>query len=249
MRRFIILTVLVPPLLLVRCAALAGAPDPQMRAPQSLIVVRILATSPSRVLPTANSASEVQRIATVIVATSRPFEPTATAVATSTPIEPTDMSLDAMPPTETPAPIHSDSDGAEATSDVRTQLLDLHNQARAELGLPAYRMSLPLQQAAHQQADYLAGKPATELMRLGFAGHQGPNGELVATRAARVGYISNLVCENWGYFNSVQDVFDFWVTDPWHRPQVLSGDLDEVGFGISKHPEFGVVFVAVYGRQ
>ncbi len=239
MRRFIILTLLVPPLLLVRCAALAGAPDPQMRAPQSLIVVRILATSPSRVLPTANSASGVQRIAMVIGVTSRPFEPTATAGATSTPIE----------PTKTPAPIYSDSDSAEATSDVRTQLLDLHNQARAELGLPAYHMSLTLQRAAHQQADYLASKPATELMRLGFAGHQGPNGELVATRAARAGYISNLVCENWGYFNSVQDVFDFWVTDPWHRPQVLSGDLDEVGFGISKHPEFGVVFVAVYGRQ
>lgn len=132
--------------------------------------------------------------------------------------------------------------------DLRTQLLALHNQARLDAGLLPYQASAQLQQAAQSQANFLASQPAADLMNLGLAGHIGPNGDRASDRALRFGYHSNQVSENWAYDRNTQAAFDFWLFDPWHRPQVLSVDLTEVGFGISAQPEFGTIFVAVYGR-
>jgi len=138
--------------------------------------------------------------------------------------------------------------GAASIDDVRARLLTLHNQARIEAGLAPYQISDQLQQAAQYQANYLSSKAASDLMNMGIAGHIGPDGERPSARALRFGY-NGRVSENWAYYDNAQAAFDFWLTDPWHRPQVLSTELIEVGFGISTQPEFGTIFVAVYGRQ
>jgi hypothetical protein len=77
---------------------------------------------------------------------------------------------------------------AASVDDVYTQLLVLHNWARAMDGLPVYNLSPLLQQAAQLQADYLASKPATKIMQLGASGHRGPNDNTPAAHAVRLGY-------------------------------------------------------------
>lgn len=236
MKRYIVLALFALPALLDRCGVMASQPQPQPRMMQPKIVVRIVATAPAPMLPTASATRIANLVPTIPIATAQP-------------IEPTDMPAPIAPPTQMAGPNHPIADEARSVEDVHDQLLNLHNQARAEAGLSAYRMSLPLQLAAQQQANYLAAKPAPELMQLGLGGHLGPDGGNAASRAAHFGYVGRRVCENWAYFNNAQDAFDFWLTDVWHRPQVLSTELAEVGFGVSKHAEFGIVFVAVYGQQ
>jgi uncharacterized protein YkwD len=250
------------PVLLMYYASLLREQQPQMDATQPQIVMHILLTptlskagnvrqSPVSALPTptvdstatdvARPASKSSAAASATIETVAPAV-TPTVTITSLP-EPTDV------PSTVATSILSVAPEADWQDGVRYQLLHLHNRTRAESGLPPYWLSLQLQQAAQLQADYLASKSAAELMQLGLLGHQGPNGETVATRAALLGYPGSQVRENWAYFNNAQEAFDFWISDPWHRPQVMSGDLSEVGFGIAMHPQFGMVFVAMYGRQ
>jgi uncharacterized protein YkwD len=240
------LALIAVPALLVQCATQMRAHPADVDVAQPQIIVHILATSSAQATqteqagPAASTTSTAGNAPMVPTATSTPFEPRATI----TPLEPTDAPIAVTPiPTDSPF-----ADGG-SMDDMRAQLLGWHNQARDEAGLPAFGLSLILQSAAQGQADYLAAKPATELMQLGPGGHRGPNGDTVAERATRFGYDGSRITENWAYFDTVQAAFEFWLTDPWHRPQVLSSDLLEVGFGISQHPEFGLVLVAVYGKS
>jgi uncharacterized protein YkwD len=242
------LALIAVPALLAQCATQMPAQQRDVDVAQPQIIVHILATSPAQATqaeqagPAASATSTAGNAPMVPTAMSSPtpLEPQPTI----TPLEPMDGQI-AVTPVPTDLPFAKD----ESADDVRAQLLGWHNQARAEAGLPAFGLSVMLQSAAQGQADYLAAKPAAELMQLGPAGHRGPNGDTAAERAARCGYEGSRITENWAYFDTVQAAFEFWLTDQWHRPQVLSSDLLEVGFGISQHPEFGLVLVAVYGRS
>ncbi|NJM40977.1 MAG: hypothetical protein HC853_09485, partial [Anaerolineae bacterium] len=120
MKRPIVLALLELPALLVRCGLPMSASQPQAKRPH--IVVHFPAT---------------QLAPTIPVTTPQPIELTATAVATNTPIKPTDMPATIAPPTQMVVPNHFVDDEARPVGDVHDQLLNLHNQVRAEIGLSA----------------------------------------------------------------------------------------------------------------
>jgi uncharacterized protein YkwD len=122
----------------------------------------------------------------------------------------------------------------------------LHNATRSALGLSHYARSPLLEQAAQAQASYLATKPQPELFSIGVGGHIGVDGSKPAQRVAATGYAIGVADENWAYYRTPQEAFNFWVTDQWHRPQVVSNRYTEVGFGVAPHPAGGIIFIAVY---
>jgi uncharacterized protein YkwD len=126
------------------------------------------------------------------------------------------------------------------------QLLALHNQARSETGLAPYTDSALLQNAAQVQAEYLATLPQQSLFTLGTRGHTGADGSTPQQRANVAGY-AGIADENWVYDTDLASGFQYWLTDAFHRPQVLSARYVEVGFGVASHPAGGTVYVAVYG--
>lgn len=172
--------------------------------------------------------------------------PTAVEVATDTP-EPTAIPPTAteIPPTLAPTETAAPDLSLEAQ---RTQLLGLHNQLRAPLGLDDYTVSEVLQQAAQQQADWLAGQPSDTLTNLNQTTHRGENGTTIAQRISRTGYRARSSGENWTLAAQAAAAFDFWANSPDHNPNVFSGKFTEVGIGIAQSSDSRLVFVVVYAR-
>ncbi len=133
--------------------------------------------------------------------------------------------------------------------DMSTQLVKLHNQVRATLGLDDYTVSPLLQQAAQRHADWLAAKPLSELASLGDAGHTGEGGTKIAERVSRAGYRAKSSSENWHFDADGQAAFVFWSTNPGQSPNVFSATFNEIGIGVAKHSSVSFVFVAVYARK
>jgi uncharacterized protein YkwD len=211
----------------------------------------------TQVAPTARLRPKV----TLLFATPTPAVLATTAIDTPTPIaSPTMPATQAPPPTgaaptaliqETaPSPVAPDPpqvipEPPERTASAQS-LLQRHNDARAAQGLSPYTISSQLTQAAQQQATYLATFPQQTLFTLGPRGHSGPDGSSPAQRAAATGF-SGTASENWAYQQTEADAFEFWHTDAFHRPLVLSSVFTVVGFATVPHPGGGVIFVAVYG--
>lgn len=131
---------------------------------------------------------------------------------------------------------------------MRAELIALHNQSRADQGLSAYAQHEKLQQAAQAHADFLVQKPQQELFGLGPAGHTGANGSKPADRVTAAGYAASAVDENWAFYGTVKEAYDWWINDQFHRPQILSTSFTQIGFGIAPHPSGTIVFVVVFGR-
>jgi uncharacterized protein YkwD len=124
----------------------------------------------------------------------------------------------------------------------RAQLLALHNQERAAIGLPPLSPSPVLQQAAQLHAEDCASR--------GFCSHVGSDGQDTKTRVARAGYAGGTAGENWAWGHSAHKVFDAWFNQEYpsgpHRDNILSAHYSEVGFGIAAGSG-GYYFVADFG--
>jgi uncharacterized protein YkwD len=199
-------------------------------------------------------ASDIIRINAPAATTLPPSLPTAQ----PTTAAPTEMPLPTatqMEPTATPMIIVLPAaDGSD--EGLRSEMLALHNIARAEQGLPPFTMNAALQQAAQRHADWLAQKPLQTLWSLGSMAHFGDDNTSYVDRIAAAGYATtaNRVNENYGAFGSAQDAFDWWMHDPagasTHRPQILSPLYTEIGIGVVKHPSgMSYVFIINFGAR
>jgi uncharacterized protein YkwD len=195
-------------------------------------------------------------------------EPIATPVPTDTSIPPPTLTpqptipvVDTVVnvPSLTPPPIVTDTPEPTATRNAPTKvpvnsssggnnLLELHNQTRAQQGLSPYAVSQMLTQAAQTQADFLAAKPQQELFTIGNGGHKGANGSTYQQRIAATGYAAKETNESWAYQASVAECFGWWMGEGArdHVPQIVSKSLSQVGFGLAKHTSGGIICVAVY---
>jgi uncharacterized protein YkwD len=112
------------------------------------------------------------------------------------------------------------------------RMLDLHNQERAEQGLPALCVHPALTEAARFHSQ--------EMLDKGYFSHDSFNGESVDARLKRLGYAfdgysgwrygENI---NWGSGHmSVPDYgFDEWMDSADHRANILDENFREIGIG------------------
>ncbi len=151
-----------------------------------------------------------------------------------------------MPTPDAPLVIATVDIDPGANGDARTEMLNLHNQTRASLGLAPYELAPELQQAAQAQANFLATQERQTLFGLGPRGHTGADGSTPAQRVTRAGYAAAAAEESWAFDNTAQGAFEWWLGDQFHRPQIVSPRYKQIGVGVAPHPGGGVVFVAVY---
>jgi len=232
-----IVIALLPTLLTAACAS--SQPQPIAK---SIAVTLYAPTTTATALPIFLRSD----LPTFTPAPTQPVMPTDVVVATDTP-EPT-----AIPPTATeipPTPAPTETAAPDLSIEAqRTQVLDLHNQLRATLGLSDYALSNELQQAAQQQADWLASQPSDTLASADKTGHRGENGTTFAQRISRAGYRARSSGENWTVAAQVAAAFDFWANSPDHSPSVFSGKFTDIGIGIAPSSDGSFVYVVVYAR-
>jgi len=116
---------------------------------------------------------------------------------------------------------------------VRSAILCLHNQARAQRGLPSLGADGRLRRAA-------AGHSA-DMVRGGYFDHTAPSGVTMVDRIMRAGYVPPnrgwMMGENleWGTgrLATPRSAMQGWMDSPGHRANILRRGYEELGVGIS----------------
>lgn len=137
--------------------------------------------------------------------------------------------------TSTPA---AAQDGAFSTP--AQQILDAVNQARIENGLPALAVSPLLNTAAQRHVE--------DVVANGNWGHYGSGGSNIQLRAARVGYSSSSVSENWVAVADPGQAIGWWMDDWIHRVNILEPRWDEIGVGAAQAPNGYWILVTDFGN-
>jgi LysM repeat protein len=120
------------------------------------------------------------------------------------------------------------------------QILDAVNQARVDNGLPALTLSPMLTLAAQRHVD--------DVVANGNWGHYGSDGSNVRLRAARVGYSTSSVSENWVAVADPGQAIVWWMNDWIHRVNILEPRWDEVGVGAAQAGNGYWIFVTDFGN-
>jgi uncharacterized protein YkwD len=122
---------------------------------------------------------------------------------------------------------------AENLEEIRAAIVCLHNQVRAEHGLPGLRGNTRLRRAAEgHSADMVSAK---------FFDHTTPRGVTMVDRILRARYVRAnqgwLLGENleWGTgrLATPQGAIDAWMDSPGHRANLLKRGYRDMGVGIS----------------
>lgn len=131
-------------------------------------------------------------------------------------------------------------------SPVERELVMLINGARVEAGLTPYRVDPILTAAARAHVD--------DILSTGQLGHRGSDGSRAEDRARAAGYptypVGGQIGEVWVYARSLRAGFDWWMSDPPHRANILHRRYRDIGVAVRDHPSgWGVVAVVMFGAQ
>ncbi|MCS6825626.1 MAG: LysM peptidoglycan-binding domain-containing protein [Caldilinea sp.] len=137
-------------------------------------------------------------------------------------------------------PVDAQEDTATHLSAEAQQIFNDVNRARIDNGLPPLRLDPVLTLAAQRHVD--------DIIANGNWGHYGSDGSNVRTRAARVGYGSSSVSENWVAVRSPERAIVWWMNDWIHRVNILGGHWDDIGVGAGMAPNGFYLFVTVFGN-
>ncbi len=128
---------------------------------------------------------------------------------------------------------------AEEPVPFQTQLLDLHNAARAEQKLAPLTDNGLLAKAAQAHAAHMAAT--------GQLGHEGIGDGTIDSRIDDAGYRWTAVAENIGWgAESPADMMKIWRQSKPHRATLL-GEYQQVGFGRAVAKDGKVYWVACFG--
>lgn len=108
--------------------------------------------------------------------------------------------------------------------------LDLHQQTRAQYGLPLY--------CVHPALTASARAHSADMLAHNFFSHTSWDGTAWNTRIANFGYPSWTISENiaWGSSGSYGDpatIMNNWMNSAGHRATILNGTYVEIGIGVS----------------
>lgn len=138
----------------------------------------------------------------------------------------------------------------------KAELLRLHNEARAEHGVPAL--------CTHPQLGVAAQGHAEDMLERGFYEHVTPEGIDPGARISRAGYPFATYGENnnmvWGDFagepgrRELAEAVEGWMESPGHRENFLDPAFREVGFGVAtgryaSNPGTTTMYVADFGTR
>ncbi|MFM7174673.1 MAG: LysM peptidoglycan-binding domain-containing protein [Caldilinea sp.] len=124
---------------------------------------------------------------------------------------------------------------------VAQQILDDVNRARGDHGLPPLALNAALTEAAQRHVD--------DVIASGRWGHYGSDGSNIYQRAARAGYPSSAVSENWVAVGAPERAIVWWMNDWIHRVNILGTHWDDIGVGAGWTPGGMYIFVTDFGNR
>ena len=124
---------------------------------------------------------------------------------------------------------------------VAQQILDDVNRARGDHGLPPLALNAALTEAAQRHVD--------DVIASGRWGHYGSDGSNIYQRAARAGYPSSAVSENWVAVGAPERAIVWWMNDWIHRVNILGTHWDDIGVGAGQTPGGMYIFVTDFGNR
>lgn len=126
---------------------------------------------------------------------------------------------------------------------VRSEMLQLVNQARVGAGVPPLTMNAILNASAQAHAQ--------DMFDRHYYSHQNPEGLTSYERIIAQGYEPKMTAENIAKNQfSVVQVMESWLESPSHRANLLDADLEEVGFGLAfgeNNGEYQLLWVQNFG--
>lgn len=176
---------------------------------------------------------------------------TATLPATSTPVTPTLAGGQATAAATTAATSASAGGTAncsfEENADFVSQLQKLINDERAKTGLPALTVDAKLTAAAKAHA--------TDMLCNNYLSHNGQNGSTPQSRVEAAGFKASLVLEDLyalhpAYGGNPQSAFDWWMSDPDSKADLLNANTTVVGIAYANSDDnlLGGYFVVVSAK-
>lgn len=127
-----------------------------------------------------------------------------------------------------------------AQDDIAGQVLARINQARTDAGLPSLTRNAQLDAAAQAHAD--------DLQKNGVGlGHRGSDGSTIKQRIARAGYGGETTGENWAAYRTLDQIMNFWLDDPPHRRNILHTKFREIGIGVARRANGGLIVITDFG--
>jgi uncharacterized protein YkwD len=121
-----------------------------------------------------------------------------------------------------------------ASAGVERALFDSLNRERHAQGLPALRWNEALAEAAQRHAQ--------EMARQDSVSHALPGEPSLASRAAKAGAHFSWISENIVQSTSATGAHEQFMKSPNHRANILDGDMDSVGIGVTeRHGQLFVV--------
>lgn len=136
---------------------------------------------------------------------------------------------------------------------VRSVLLCLHNQIRAQAGLPTLKDNAKLRKAATGHSN--------DMVNDGFFDHTSPNGDTFVDRILDAGYAKRndawTIGENlaWGTgeLSTPQAIMDAWMNSAGHKANILKKSYKEVGIsvrlGVPSDGTVGATVTADFGAK
>ena len=143
--------------------------------------------------------------------------------------------------TETPAPSRQWKPQSGDMSQDEKLLLELINKERAKLNLSPLQADAELMKVARMKAD--------DMTKNNYFSHYSPTYGSPFDMMRQFGITFKSAAENIAGNSTVQSAVTSWMNSEGHRANILNGNYNYSGIGISKSTKYGYVFVQMFIRK
>lgn len=141
-----------------------------------------------------------------------------------------------------PVPTGGTGTGAESSSAIAADIVRYTNDARVRNGLPSFRTSARLMEAARIHAEQMAAYQRDEHT---ISGAQYPT---MQSRLQAVGYNYTRAAENVAWNQpGAQSVVNTWMNSSGHRANILNSQLTEIGAAMARSARGEPYWIQVFG--
>lgn len=130
--------------------------------------------------------------------------------------------------------------GFSPNSAMENQLVELVNKERAAHNLGKLERINPLTEIGRGHS--------ADMFKRGYFAHSTPEGESIADRALKKGYLYLVIGENLAYAPSVELAHKGLMDSPGHRANILSPEYNKIGIGIMDGGVYGLMVTQVFSN-
>jgi len=144
-------------------------------------------------------------------------------------------------PAATPAPSPSTPKTTTGLTSEEQQLLTLINNERAKAGLPPLQVDMELMKVARTKANDMA--------QINYFSHYSPTYGSPFDMMRQFGISFKAAAENIAGNSTIQGAVNAWMKSSGHKANILNGDYNYTGIGITRSNKYGYLFVQMFIKK